>query len=156
MKTINYIGIYLLITLVALAVIPIGVYLSNPFEKELLNILVYIACSGGIGGTIYCIRGFYQNLGGNSFKANWTWWYVFRPIISAIIGIFAYFMIVGGLMSISNAPDVNYSKSVMFYCAVSFLAGFSFTKFVEKIDLISDTLFAGNEKDDTTNNDDDV
>ena len=54
----------------------------------------------------------------------------------------------------SNAPDVNYSKSMVFYCAVSFLAGFSFTKFVEKIDLISNTVYAGNDKDDTTNNDD--
>jgi len=142
MNPINIIGVYLLLALFLLIGLPIWVYICDPFEQKLLNILVYISCSGGIGGTIYCIRGFYQNLGGKSFETNWTWWYVFRPIISAIIGIFAYFMIVGGLMSISNSPDVNYSKSVMFYCAVSFLAGFSFTKFIEKIDLISDTIFS--------------
>ena len=147
MNPVNIIGLYLLFAVFILVGLPIWVYVSDPFEKELLNILVYIACSGGIGGTIYCIRGFYQNLGGNNFETNWTWWYIFRPIISAIIGIFAYFMIIGGLMSISNSPDVNYSKSVMFYCAVSFLAGFSFDKFVEKIDLISDTLFSKKNED---------
>lgn len=146
MKPINLIGIYLLLALCLLIGFPIWVYISEPFEQKMLNILIYISCSGGIGGTIYCIRGFYQNLGGKRFETNWTWWYVFRPIISAIIGLFAYFMIVGGLLSISNSPDVNYSKSVMFYCAVSFLAGFSFTKFVEKIDLISDTIFSKKDK----------
>ncbi|RKN79782.1 hypothetical protein [Ulvibacterium marinum] len=147
MKPVNIIGIYLLLAICLLVALPIWIYTCNPFEKQLLNILVYIACSGGIGGTIYCIRGFYQNLGNNNFKMNWTWWYVFRPIISAIIGVFAYFMIIGGLMSISNSPDVNYSKSVMFYCAISFLAGFSFNKFVEKIDVISDTLFSKKDTD---------
>ena len=146
MNPINIIGLYLLLALFILVGLPIWVYLHNPFQQKLLNILVYIGCSGGIGGTIYCIRGFYQNLGGNNFKTNWTWWYVFRPVISAIIGVFSYFIIIGGLMSISNSPEVNYSKSVMFYCAVSFLAGFSFTKFVEKIDLISDTIFSKKDK----------
>lgn len=146
MNAINIIGLYLLLVVIFLVGLPIWVFVADPFKKELLNILVYIACSGGIGGTIYCIRGFYQNLGGNNFKINWTWWYVFRPIISAIIGVFSYFIIIGGLMSISNASDVNYSKSVMFYCAVSFLAGFSFTKFLEKIDLISGTLFSNKDK----------
>lgn len=147
MNPIHFIGIYLLLALLLLVGLPIWVYACDPFEPRLINILIYISCSGGIGGTIYCIRGFYKNLGGDSFEAKWTWWYVFRPIISAIIGLFAYFMIVGGLMSISNSPDVNYSKSVMFYCAVSFLAGFSFTKFMEKIDLISGTLFSNKDKD---------
>ncbi len=151
MNPIHFIGTYLLLALLLLVGLPIWVYACDPFEPRLINILIYISCSGGIGGTIYCIRGFYKNLGSDSFEAKWTWWYVFRPIISAIIGLFAYFMIVGGLMSISNSPDVNYSKSVMFYCAVSFLAGFSFTKFMEKIDLISGTLFSNNDKDEPNN-----
>lgn len=146
MNPINVIGLYLIFVLFLLIGLPIWVYICNPFERKLLSILVYITCSGGIGGTIYSIRGFYQNLGRESFKMNWTWWYVFRPIISAIIGLFAYFMIVGGLMSISNSPEVNYGKSVMFYCAVAFLAGFSFAKFIEKVDLISDTIFSKSDK----------
>lgn len=145
MKQINLIGIYLLISLLVLTGIPVWIYLTNSVEKKLLEILVYMACSGGIGGTIYCIRGFYQNLGGNNFQPNWTWWYIFRPVISSIIGVFSYFMIIGGLMSISNSPDINYSKSVMFYCAVSFLAGFSFTKFADKIEQLSDTIFTKKE-----------
>ena len=111
MKPVNIIGFYLLLVTGLLVALPIWVY-NCPFEKQLMNILTYVACSGGIGGTIYCIGGFYRRLGNNQFTMNWTWWYVFRPIISAVIGVFAYFMIIGGLMSISNSPDVNYSKSV--------------------------------------------
>lgn len=143
MKPVTIIGVYLLLASALLVAFPIWVYM-NPFEKPLMNILVYIACSGGIGGTIYCIRGFYRNLGSNEFTLNWTWWYIFRPIISAMIGIFAYFLIIGGLMSISNSPDVNYAKSVMFYCAVAFIAGYSINKFFEKLDALSGTIFGNN------------
>ncbi len=142
MKTTNLIGAYLLIVIILLSAIPIWIYLNNPIEKPLTKVLVYIGCSGGIGGTIYSIRGFYKNLGGASFTANWTWWYIFRPVISAVIGVFSYFLLVGGLMSISNSPDVNYSKSVMFYCAVAFLAGFSFTQFMSKVEGVSETMFS--------------
>jgi hypothetical protein len=45
-------------------------------------------------------------------------------------------------MSISNTTDVTLSKGIMFYCGVSFLAGFSFTRFAERLDNISDILFA--------------
>ena len=146
MKNTNLIGVYLLIILLVLTTLPIWIYVSDPLEQKLLKVLVYIACSGGIGGTVYCIRGFYQNLGGSSFSGNWTWWYIFRPVMSAVIGVFLYFMIIGGLMSISNSPEVNYGKSVMFYCAVSFLAGFSFTRFADKIEGLSNTMFGSKPK----------
>ena len=112
------------------------------FESSLIKSLIYIGSSGGIGGTIYCIRGFYQNLGENIFNFNWTWWYIFRPLISVVIGVFIYFFIIGGLLSLGSVSEVNYSKSVMFYCAISFLAGFSFTQFADKLEELSSTLFS--------------
>ena len=152
MKPINKIGLYLLFALVILSALPVWVYVSDPFEEfKIINILVYVACSGGIGGTIYSARGFYSNLGGKTFEANWTWWYILRPVLSAIIGVFMYFLIVGGLLSITNSPDVNYSKSVMFYCALAFLAGFSFTQFMSKVEQLSNTIFSTNSEDNGNN-----
>ncbi len=138
---INLLGIYLLSFLLVLIIMPIIVYFSN-FESSLIKSLIYIGSSGGIGGTIYCIRGFYQNLGENIFNFNWTWWYIFRPLISVVIGVFIYFFIIGGLLSLGSVSEVNYSKSVMFYCAISFLAGFSFTQFADKLEELSSTLFS--------------
>ena len=87
------------------------------------------------------VRGFYQNLGGGTFDSKWIWWYIFRPPISVIAGVFVYFLIVGGLLSVGTVSEINYSKSVMLYCAIAFVAGFTFTKFVEKIEQITSKLF---------------
>ena len=143
---INLIGIYLTFFLLILIAAPLIVYFSN-FNDPLIKSLIYIGSSGGLGGTIYCIRGFYQNLGENKFKFNWTWWYIFRPLISVVIGVVVYFIIVGGLLSLGSVSEVNYSKSVMFYCAVSFLAGFSFTQFADKLEDLSSTLFSKKKED---------
>lgn len=145
MKSKVYLGIYLLISLLFLCTVPVIVFYSS-IHNEIIRILFYIGASGGIGGSIYSIRGFYQNIGGQTFKTNWIWWYIFRPIISVVSGVFAYFLIVGGLMSINNNPDVTFSKGVMFYCALAFLAGYSFTKFLEKVESISDNIFSKNDK----------
>lgn len=143
---INLLGIYLLSYLLILIIMPIIVYFSN-FESSLIKSLIYIGSSGGIGGTIYTIRGFYQHLGENDFKLNWIWWYIFRPIISVVIGVFIYFLILGGLMSFRSVSEINYSRNILFFCAIAFLAGFSFTQFANKLEGISSTLFSKKKED---------
>ncbi|MFW6129474.1 MAG: hypothetical protein ACOC6P_04435 [Candidatus Aminicenantaceae bacterium] len=124
-----------------MVLVPIVVYFTH-IKDPLIRSLIYIGCLGGIGGTIYCIRGFYQNLGQGNFNFAWTWWYLFRPFISVIVGIFVYFLIVGGLLSIGSANEINYEKGVMLYCAIAFLAGFSFTQFADKLEELASTLFS--------------
>jgi hypothetical protein len=136
-----FVGIYLLLSLVVLCVIPVIVFYMK-MENNIVRTLVFVGASGGIGGAVYSIRGFYHNLGGKTFEGNWIWWYIFRPLISAVTGVFLYFLIVGGLLSISASTEVSFGKGVMFYCALAFLAGFSFTRFADKIDALSDTIFA--------------
>jgi hypothetical protein len=154
MKNHVLLGIYLLFMLVFLCAIPVVVFFSD-IKSEVIRSLFFIGASGGIGGTIYSIRGFYQNLGGGTFKPNWIWWYIFRPLISIAVGVFAYFLIVGGLLSISNNSEVTFSKGVMFYCALAFLAGFSFTRFADRLDTISDTIFSKKSKGSGQTSDDD-
>ena len=137
---INLIGIYLLSFLFVLITITILTYFSR-IESVLIKSLIYISSSGGLGGIIYCIRGFYQSLASKQFDFGWTWWYIFRPFISIVIGVFVYFLIVGGLLSLGSISAVDYSRSVMFYCAISFLAGFSFTQFANKLEELASTVF---------------
>jgi hypothetical protein len=154
MKSHVFIGIYLFIVLLALCIIPIIVYLSG-IDNEIVRTLVYVGASGGIGGTVYSIRGFYKNLGAATFKVNWIWWYVFRPMISVVAGVFVYFLLVGGLMSISNNADITFKKGVMFFSGLAFLAGYSFTRFMNNVEGISDKLFTKeNEKNDNENRSD--
>ena len=139
---INLIGIYLLSFLFVLIAITVITYFSRSIESALIKSLVYIGSSGGIGGTIYCIRGFYKSVASKQFDFSFTWWYIFRPFFSIVIGIFVYFFIVGGLLSLGSISAVDYSRSVMFYCAISFLAGFSFTQFADKLEELASTMFA--------------
>lgn len=68
---ITAIGIYLLLSLLLFSIIPVIVYYSR-IEEDVIRVLFYVGASGGIGGTLYCIRGFYQNLGENNFRLNWV------------------------------------------------------------------------------------
>jgi len=141
---VNLLGTYLLICFLILTALPLLTYFSH-ISDSLIRSLIYIGSSGGIGGVIYCMRGFYQNLVDKKFDLIWTWWYILRPFMSVGIGIFVYLFIVGGLLSVGSVSEVNYSKSVMFYCAVSFLAGFSFTQFASKLEELASTFFAKKE-----------
>ncbi len=138
---VNLLGSYLLLILFFYVFLIIKFYLNQPEDKLALSLII-IACSGGIGGTIYCVRGFYKHLARGTFHFDkWTWWYIFRPIMSAVIGVFAYLLIIGGLLTIGNFSEVDYSRGLAFYSAIAFLAGFAFTKFADKLDEIASTVF---------------
>ena len=138
---INLLGGYLLAILVFLTTVGVITYFFYR-RDQLIRALIFVGCSGGIGGTIYSIRGFYQNLGQGNFQLNWVWWYVFRPIISIVTGIFVYFLIAGGLMSLGLISETDYSKALLFFCGIAFLSGFSFSKAADRFQDISSILFS--------------
>jgi len=142
---INLLGIYLLLILFVLIIIAVVAYFFYSTD-QLIRALIFVGCSGGIGGTIYSIRGFYQNLGERNFQLNWSWWYIFRPIISIVIGVFVYFLIAGGLISFGLISETDYSKGILFFCGISFLSGFSFTRVADKFENLSSILFSKKEK----------
>jgi len=136
----NMIGLYLVFMLVIYGLIPLYMYFSN-FYDHFITTIVYIGCSGGLGGTIYSIRGYYTNISSGTFTLNWGWWYLFRPLISVIMGIFTYFFILGGLLVVS-AGSSGESGNLMLYCSIAFLAGFSFSRFTDKLEEIATALFS--------------
>jgi hypothetical protein len=148
---IHLIGVYLLVFLLALIIIPIQVYRSSTISDSFLRALFYLGSAGGLGGTIYCIRGYYKALirrPKQPFDLNYTWWYIFRPFLSIVVGVFVYFLIVGGLLSVStvSVSQVDLTKSIPFYCALSFIGGFSFTQFADKLEELAETVFAVSKK----------
>jgi len=142
---IKILGIYLLLILISFVLIAIMGYFYLP-AKSLLSSLTIISCSGGIGGTIYSIRGFYQSLAEGIFNFdNWVWWYIFRPIISAIVGVFVSFFIIGGILNIGSF-GLNYARGLMFFCGIAFLTGFSFTHFADKLEEFARAIFIKKER----------
>lgn len=137
-RKINCVGVCLLLILFLFVSIAIFGYFYN---NELIGSLIIISCAGGLGGTIYAIRGFYQSLGQGIFDFDkWVWWYVFRPVISAVTGVIVSFFIIGGIINIG--AGLNYSRGLMFYSAISFLTGFSFSQFASKLKEIAEAIFS--------------
>jgi hypothetical protein len=141
-RVVYLVGAYLLLLTVALVAVPVYVYRFSAINDALIRSLAYVACAGGLGGLVYLIRSFYKHVFRRNFRPEDFWWYLFRPFNSAIMGVMSYFLIVGGLLSIGGATAADYEKSIMLYCGISFLAGFSFTQFADKLEDLAKTVFA--------------
>lgn len=118
-----------------------------------MKLFVYLVCSGGIGGTLYNIWHFSKHYYSDDFDPGYRWSYYFRPVIAAIIGLFTFYLIIAGALSISGIVS-NTSGSIkqqleglptttaaiLIYCAFSFIAGYSANGFMRKLDLIAQIL----------------
>jgi hypothetical protein len=144
------VGAYLLIALFALVAIAASVYFMK-LTSVLLKTIIYVGVAGGIGGVFYCIRGFIFHTSQDDFDPSWKWWYIYNPVTGFVIGVLTYFLIVGGLLTLGSFPQADYSKGILLYCSISFLAGFAFKKFNSKLDELASTIFSSGEEPTPTN-----
>jgi hypothetical protein len=141
------VAVYLLSFMLLLMVLPFLAYFlrgslefGGLFKDDLIRHLFYIGSAGGLGGIVYCMRGFYEHKVEGNFDINYLSWYLFRPIISTIIGIIVFFLFAAHLIDATGFSAAT-PGDIMFSCSVAFLAGFGFTQFYGKIDDLANTLF---------------
>lgn len=145
-RRIGYYTIFCTVILIMLAVIN-RLYLAP--ADDLMQIMIYIACSGGLGSLAFSLFGYIGHLAKDDFDLNYTWWYVARPFIGIIYGTFAFLFVAGGLMTLSGVStdaSLFLTKTVMFYCALAFLAGYAEHSFSLQLKELAEALF----KKDTT------
>jgi hypothetical protein len=107
-----------------------------------IRLLVYIASSGGLGATVYCIRGLYKHHSLGDYDTKYVYWFLFRPWIGTVLGVVAYLLICGGLLVFtSGSAAVKEPPAKSLLVGVAFLAGFSANEFVMKINALTKTLF---------------
>ena len=144
-RTKRNMSIYLLASLAALIVIGASTYFMK-FDNTLVKTIVYVGVSGGIGGVLYSVRGFIYHNETGDFKETSKWAILYQPVTGFIAGVLVYFLIVGGLLTFTSSTNVssatNYSKGILFYCGIAFLAGFGTKKFNEKLDELASTIFS--------------
>jgi hypothetical protein len=146
-RKVAWIVVYSIIFAVAFVILPIVTYFRA--TDPIIKILVYVACSGGIGGLLYSIMGFTYHFEQADFDVDkYFWWYIYRPITASLLGVFLFFLVAGGLMALSGdtatIPDLTSgytAKTAMFYCALSFLAGWSTNKVIGKLDSLTTVIF---------------
>jgi hypothetical protein len=137
-------AIYLIASLAALIIIGVTTYFLHP--NILIKTIVFTGVSGGIGGVLYAVRGFIYHNETNTFVKVSKWATLYQPITGFLSGVVVYFLIVGGLLTLSTgsslASTANYQKGILFYCGIAFLAGFGTKKFNEKLDELATTIFS--------------
>ena len=138
------IAIYLLsftLILIVLSFLAYSLRGEGLFEDDLIRHLFYVGSAGGLGGIVYCMRGFYEHKVEGNFDPNYLSWYLFRPVISSITGIIVYFLFTIHLLDAKTDFSSVTADDIMFSCSVAFLAGFGFTQFYGKIDDLANILF---------------
>ena len=131
-------GLYLISVLLILCYLAVENYfaLARPL---IITTIIYIACAGGIGGTLSGMSSL--SIHQEDFKRKYTFWYVFRPIGGIIIGVFVYFLLFANILVLNLPTDTVTPTSTLAYSAVAFLAGFATRHVTLKLKELSDALF---------------
>lgn len=129
--------------LILIIYIIIAIYTNYNFKGSMVKTIIFTFVSGGLGGTLYCIIDFYKSIGENKGEIYmWSWWYFFRPITSAVLGVFAFFLIYAGLLVINNTTQgIMEVRSIIFYSALSFVLGYSYSSFFTYIEKLANIIF---------------
>ncbi len=149
-----YISIYTIICAILFSIIPIFTHIQpylypNITISPIIKTLIYVGCSGGLGGVLYSVLGFSKHYILGNFTLKYIWWYIYRPLTSVLLGIFVFCFVAGGLMGLSlqpnqAVPDITAgfaATTIMFYSALGFLVGYSSNHILLKLEDLADTIF---------------
>ena len=143
---------YLIGCTIILMIIAILTHLNATSISELRRLIIYVACSGGLGGLASSLYDYSKQIKDNNFNPNNFWYYVCSPVLGIVYGIFFLFLAVGGLLTLANADPSHINttfgdtKTVMLYLAVAFLAGYAVDPFTLQLKAIAEGIFKEPEK----------
>ena len=137
---------YLIMTLILAIILAPFIYLdfivfSRITTNPTIKILILVFLAGIIGGCVYLLRSFYKHFSAEkNFDLSWTPWYFIRPILSGVGGVFVYFLLKVGLITLGSL-SISTEPRLVTALVVSFFAGFSFHEAMNKFHEISKKLF---------------
>jgi hypothetical protein len=147
-----WLGIYLIVAAVILAFFILSYWPEKERLKDLLflgkayemnpevRLLLLVLLTGALGSFVHAATSFVTYVGNRSLTPSWVWWYILRPFVGmGIAGIF-YFVIRGGLVLLSAAPDVE-KLSPYGIAGFAALSGLFSKQATDKLSDIFDNLF---------------
>lgn len=135
---------------VALLVIFTGLVLLAYFKVAIpilgsgdhnIQMLIYTAAAGGIGGVVYNMRTFTSS---TDPIEEWFLWYLLMPFGSIFFGVFSYVLVAGGVLVLSaggSATEGTIVNTTFFYCGLAFLAGFATEQFIKQLTSLANVVF---------------
>jgi hypothetical protein len=104
---------------------------------------VLYATAGCMGGTLYALRAFHEYFE-QPLQTRFLYWYFMRPYICGGTAMVLIILLDSGILLLQAG------ESIPARIGLSFLAGFGYGKFMEKLTHLTEALFNGNGKKDAS------
>lgn len=105
-------------------------------------LIALVMTAGGLGAVTYEAQSLSYHRGNDDFLADWTLWYVLRPIVGAGLAGLVYFVSRGGLLQADTTAD---TLNVYGMVAVGGLAGLFATPSMTKLSKVFDSVLAASD-----------
>ncbi len=135
-------GVYLLT--VTLGAIYLLIYTWPESGEDEPSIILTALLAGALGSQIHALASFAAHTGSKQFDSAWTWWFIFRPVLGALLALVFYFSIRGGLLLMVDGGATEIRVSGV--AAIAMLVGLFTEQATHKLKELFDTLFAVNGK----------
>jgi hypothetical protein len=107
------------------------------FDIEILFFLI-VACAGALGGSVAAIRSLGIYVGSRSLTRSWIPFYIFKPLLGALLATVMYLLLRAGLFSPSAS---NAQVSPYGFAAIGALVGLFSEQASEKLKRVAEELF---------------
>jgi hypothetical protein len=113
--------------------------------------LMFVA--GGLGGSLYSVRGVVMHSSQNDFDISYNYWYFLTPLAGGISGVIVFFLLLGGALTLTAPGPQGQTLhdiadlALAPYIAFALLAGFASRPFMLKMKDLADSLFALSKQD---------
>lgn len=107
-------------------------FLGLKMDDTMKSFMVY-GLSGAIGGTLYQLRLYHTYY--EMFKRRWFVWHVLRPFLCGGTAVMTIILFESGIMLL------QVGETLTAQIGLSFLIGFGYGKFMDKLKALTETLF---------------
>lgn len=109
-----------------------------------LALILLVLLAGALGSVVYAMRSFAWWLGHERYSDTWTWWYVLRVPVGAVLAVGVYLVLRGGLVSVSTSTaDIN----AYGVCGLAFITGFASRQLADWLYSVAERMFPKTPKD---------
>jgi hypothetical protein len=79
-------------------------------------------------------------VGNRRFRESWTWWYILRPAVGVVLGVLFYFVVRGGLLTLSDEAELD-RTGLYFTMGLAALVGLFSKQATDKLQDVANSLF---------------
>ena len=122
--------------------------ISGQFGVSQFNLFIVFMAFGVLGACAKCLASLARYLGVQRFKASWTGYYFFHPLIGGLLALAFYLVFKSGINSALLTPSTPNTPTLtldMFgYCALAMLVGMFSDEATVKLEKVAGALLTSN------------